>query len=236
MSDARERPSARPRILVVEDEAKTAAALRLYLEHAGFEARVAATGTQGLAEARTDAYALVLLDILLPGIDGLAICRALRSESDVPVILLTARTTESDRLEGLGLGADDYVTKPFSPREVVARVRAVLRRSRRAQDRGPAEIRTRSLVVDRATRSVLVRGRPARLTPAEFELLAALAAAPERVFTRSELAERAFGEDYAGLERTIDAHVMRLRRKIEDPARPALVVTVFGVGYKLADV
>ncbi len=224
----------RQRILVVEDDRKTAASLRLYLENAGFEVLTAFTGSEALRLARETAPDLLLLDAMLPEVDGFAVCRALRAERDVPVILVTARSTEEDKLEGLALGADDYVTKPFSPREVVARVRAVLRRVRRPE-RGPASVRTRQIEIDVETHAAAVRGRPVDLTPAEFDLLAAFARAPGRAFSRADLVERAFGEDYEGLERTLDAHVMRLRRKIESPGQPPLLVTVFGIGYKLDD-
>ncbi|HYK42370.1 MAG TPA: response regulator transcription factor [Thermoanaerobaculia bacterium] len=225
----------RPRVLIVEDEPKTAAMLRLYLEHGGFEVLAAADGNEGLRLAREKSPDLLVLDLMLPGLDGLAICRALRSESDLPIVLLTARTTEQDRIAGLGIGADDYVSKPFSPRELMLRIRAVLRRTRRAAERAPGLLRTANVVVDPGRREAIVRGRPVELPPAEFALLAALARSPGRAFTREELVERAFGSSYEGLDRTIDAHVMRLRRKIETPGSPPLLVTVFGVGYKLAD-
>ena len=223
------------RILIVEDEPKTAATLRLYLEHGGFSVQVATDGAAGLRAARQECPDLIVLDGMLPEIDGLAVCRALRSESDVPIVLLTARTTEDDKLRGLQLGADDYVTKPFSPREVVARIRAVLRRSRREDGDVKGVLRTRHVVVDLDRREAAVRGRAVLLPPAEFAILAALARSPGRAFTREELVQRAFGAEYDGLDRTVDAHVMRLRRKIEDPGADPLVVTVFGVGYKLAD-
>ena len=225
----------RSRILIVEDEPKTAAALRLYLEHGGFEVLHASDGAEGLKLARQKRPDLLVLDLMLPGLDGLAVCRALRSESDVPILLLTARTTEQDKLAGLGIGADDYVTKPFSPRELVLRVRALLRRARPRGEPSREVLRTRSLAVDLGRHEATVRGRAVDLPPAEFALLAALARSPGRAFTREELVERAFGPSYEGMDRTIDAHVMRLRRKIEEPGRPPLLVTVFGVGYKLAD-
>ncbi len=224
-----------PRVLVVEDEAKSAATLRLYLEKSGFEARVARDGAEGLSIARSWSPDLLLLDIMLPEVDGLSICRALRAESDVPILLLSARTTEEDRLRGLRLGADDYVTKPFSPREVVARVRAILRRTKAPEEREDEILRSLSLEITMSNREARVRGRVVDLPPAEFSLLVALARSPGRVFSREELVERAFGPGYDGLDRTIDAHVMRLRRKIEQEGHPALLVTVFGVGYKLAD-
>ncbi|MEO8190802.1 MAG: response regulator transcription factor [Acidobacteriota bacterium] len=232
---SRSAPSPRLRILVVEDEPKTAATVRLYLEHGGFDVRVAADGAAGLRAAREERPDLIVLDGMLPEIDGLAVCRALRSESDVPIVLLTARTTEDDKLRGLQLGADDYVTKPFSPRELVARIRAVLRRSRREDGGARGVLRTRHIVVDLDRREAAVRGRVVVLPPAEFALLAALVRSPGRAFTREELVSRAFGAEYEGLDRTVDAHVMRLRRKIDDPKTDPLVVTVFGVGYKLAD-
>ena len=227
------------RVLIVEDDAKTAATLRLYLEHAGFEVSTATTGPEALSRQRARPADLVLLDVMIPEVDGLAVCRALRAESDVATILVTARTTEGDKLEGLASGADDYVTKPFSPREVVARVRAVLRRAPTGGEGGSGDTRGRlqscSIVLDLSTRQALVRGKPVALTRAEFDLLAAFLRAPGRVFSRQEIGQRAFGDDYDALDRTVDAHVMRLRRKIEDPRREPLLVTVHGIGYKLAD-
>ena len=176
---------------------------------------------------------LVILDLMLPRLDGMEVCRRLREESTIPIIMLTARSSEEDRLEGLDLGADDYVVKPFSPRELAARVRAVLRRAPGASaDEAP--IRIGALVVDPARHEVTVEGRRVDLTPREFRLLEVLARAPGRAFTRSELVERAFGAESEALDRTIDAHVVNLRRKVEaDPAHPAIVETVFGVGYRL---
>ncbi|MEO6326662.1 MAG: response regulator transcription factor [Thermoanaerobaculia bacterium] len=224
-----------PAILVVEDDRKTAASLRLYLEHGRFDVTVAHTGRDGLAAARARTFDLVVLDLMLPEIDGLAVCRAIRAESEVPVLMLTARSTEDDTLAGLGAGADDYVTKPFSPRELVARVRAILRRARPGS-RLQRVLVTRSLRLDPARHEVLVRGEEVRLTRAEFGLLVTFARFPGRTFTRDELVEQTFGSDFDGLERSIDAHVTRLRRKIEAPGRaPSIIVTVFGIGYKLDD-
>jgi DNA-binding response OmpR family regulator len=222
------------RILVVDDDPKTVASVRLYLEHAGYQVDDAGDGRAALERARAaPAPDLVVLDRMLPQVDGLAVCRALRAESALPIILLTARTTEADRLEGLDLGADDYVSKPFSPRELVARVRAVLRRTQAGLAEGT--IRVGELAVDLARREVTVGGRPVALTPREFALLVALCRAPGRVFTRQELLERAFAADSDALARTVDAHVMNLRRKLEpDPAAPTYVETVFGVGYRCA--
>jgi DNA-binding response OmpR family regulator len=226
----------RPRILVAEDDVKTVAAVRLYLEDAGYEVVHAGDGRTALARAREKPSPhLIVLDRMLPQADGLAVCRALREESDVPIILLTALTTENDRLEGLDAGADDYVCKPFSPRELVARVRAVLRRfPAGVRDRRPIAIG--ELLVDPARREVRMGERVVALTPREFGLLEVLARTPGRAFTRDELVERAFGDGYEALDRTVDAHVVNLRRKLEpDPSQPAWILTVFGVGYRLAD-
>jgi len=235
----------RTRVLVVDDDPKILASLRLYLEHAGYEVAAAGDGLRALAAARAFHPDLVVLDVMLPKGDGLFVGRELRAESDVPILFLTARATEEDRLEGLDLGADDYVTKPFSPRELVARVRAILRRALErgeppaGDDRTPAPagelpIRLPGLVLDPARHEVRVRGERIDLTPREFRLLHALARDPGRAMTRDELAERAFGPEYEGLARTVDAHVANLRRKIErDPADPVFVETVFGVGYRM---
>jgi DNA-binding response OmpR family regulator len=223
------------RILVVDDDAKTVALVRLYLEHAGYDVVTAADGRRALALARAGPPpALIVLDVMLPHIDGREVCRALRAESDVPIIMLTARTDEEDRLESLDQGADDYVVKPFSPRELTARVRAVLRRSPAGAEGGPP-IRMPGLLIDPARHEVRARGRAVELTPRELRLLTALARSPGRAFTREELVARAFGPDFEGLDRTIDAHVMNLRKKIEaDPASPEWIQTVFGVGYRFA--
>ncbi len=221
------------RILVVEDDPKTAASVRLYLEHAGFQVVSAVDGKRALELARSTTPNLIVLDLMLPGLGGLEICRRLREESSIPIIMLTARSTEEDRLLGLDLGADDYVVKPFSPRELAARVRAVLRRVPGDGETGPP-IRVGGIVIDPARHEVTVRGRRADLTPREFRLLQVFARAPGRAFTRSELVELAFGVESEALDRTIDAHIVNLRRKIElDPVRPALIETVYGVGYRL---
>jgi DNA-binding response OmpR family regulator len=224
----------RPRILVVDDDAKTVASVRLYLDHAGLDVVSAGDGREALRIAlAAPPPDLIVLDLMLPGLSGLDVCRRLREESAIPIIMLTARSTEEDRLEGLELGADDYVVKPFSPRELAARVRAVLRRAQVAGAPGPP-IRVGDLVIDTGRHEVTVRGAKVSLTPREFRLLEVLARAPGRAFSRSELVERAFGADSAALDRTIDAHRVNLRRKIErDPASPALIETVYGVGYRL---
>jgi DNA-binding response OmpR family regulator len=219
------------RVLVVDDEKKIVESCRLYLEHAGYEVVCAYNGEQALAEARDSRPDLVVLDLMLPRVDGLEVCRRLRAGSQVPILMLTARSTEEDKLLGLGLGADDYLVKPFSPRELVARVRAILRRAPPAG----AVLRFGALEIDPERHEVRRGGEPVTLTPREFDLLAALARAPGRAFTRARLVAAAFGEDSEVLERTVDAHVMNLRRKIEDdPAAPRLVVTVPGVGYRFA--
>ncbi len=224
-------------ILLIDDEVKLARTLSLYLEQAGFQPLTATDGPQGLAVFRHAKPDLVLLDLNLPGgLDGLEVCRQIRRESPAPIIMLTARVEEVDRLIGLELGADDYVTKPFSPREVVARVRAVLRRSA-APTGGIGEVlRAADLEVDLGRRLVQVADRPVELTPVEFGILAVLIRQPGQVFTRTQLLEAVQGTTFEGYDRTIDQHVKNLRHKLEpDPAAPRYVLTVFGVGYKLAE-
>ena len=221
------------KILVVDDDRKTVDLVRLYLEKDGYQVLPAYDGQQALELARHKSPDLLVLDLMLPKIDGLDLCRILRAETRVPIILLTARTTEDDKLLGLDLGADDYITKPFSPRELLARVRAVLRRAAPEAPAEPSEARCGNLSIHFPSREVRLRGLPVRLTPKEYRLLEILVKEPNRVFTRLELLERAFGFDYEGLERTIDVHLMNLRRKIEsDPAQPVYVRTVYGMGYK----
>ena len=223
------------RVLVAEDDPKTSALLRLYLENAEFAVTVCETGRRALEEIRVSAPDLVLLDVMLPEVNGFSVCRAIRSESAVPVILLTARSTEKDKLHGLSLGADDYVTKPFSPRELVARVRAVLRRSaaQPGETRDGRPLRCGTLVLDPVRHEVRRGGHAVPVTPAEFRLLEVFLRAPGRTFSRSELLERAFGSESGTLDRTIDAHVMKLRRKLAAGAAGGQIVTVFGVGYKI---
>jgi DNA-binding response OmpR family regulator len=224
------------RILVAEDDPKQAHLIRLYLEREGHSVLVVDDGRRALEQSRARRPDLLVLDVMLPGVDGLDVCRILRAESDVPILLLTARSTEDDKLLGLDIGADDYVTKPFSPRELAARVRALLRRAGKT---APSEGERRAvgdLEIDAARFEVRVGGRPVALTAKEFGILEVLAAEPGRVFTRAQIIDRAFGFDHYVLERTVDAHVMNLRRKIErDPARPRYVQTVYGRGYRLAD-
>ncbi len=224
------------RILIIEDEAKIMRTVRLYLEQAGYAVTWAQDGSQGLAAYRHEKPALVLLDLNLPGdVDGLDVCRALRRTANVPIIMLTARSEEVDRLIGLELGADDYITKPFSPREVVARVRAVIRRAEEPQAL-PELLAVAEVRVDLKRHSVTVTGRPMDLTSTEFDLLVALIRAPGQVFTRAQLLDVAQGTTYEGYERTIDQHIKNLRHKIEpEPSRPRYVLTVYGVGYKFVE-
>lgn len=222
------------RILVAEDDQKQAELIRRYLEREGHAVVIARDGRAALDEARARHPDLVVLDVMMPRVDGLDVCRILRMESHTPIVMVTARATEDDVLLGLDLGADDYITKPYSPRELVARVRAILRRG--AGRCEPTPIQVGPLRVDPLRHEVRLDGTLIELTPAEFRLLECLAAEPGRAFTRQRLLETVFGFDHYALDRTVDVHVMNLRRKIEpDPARPAFVLTVFGVGYKLSD-
>ncbi|MBI4769255.1 MAG: response regulator transcription factor [Chloroflexi bacterium] len=224
-------------ILVVDDEPKITRLARDYLEHAGFAVLTAGDGRSALAAARSARPDLVVLDLGLPEMDGLDVCRALRRESNVPIIMLTARIEESDRIVGLELGADDYVTKPFSPKELVARVRAVLRRMENAAS--PSEvIRAGDLTLDLPRMRVTVgpAAREVELTASEFQLLAALARQPGRIFTRAQLLDAVAGVAFESYERAIDSHVKNIRRKLEPDLRePRYVLTVYGVGYKFAD-
>ncbi|MFI6094565.1 response regulator transcription factor [Lentzea sp. NPDC051213] len=221
------------RILVADDDPKQSHLIRAYLEHEGHSVLVARDGRTALDLARSRTPDLVVLDVMMPEVDGLDVCRVLRAESPVPILMLTARATEADLLLGLDLGADDYVAKPYSPRELVARVRALLRRSGVPDAAGP--IRALDVEVDPERFEARVGGELVVLTAKEFELLRVLAAAPGRAFTRAQLLQEMFGFDHNVQERTIDAHVMNLRRKIEpDPAVPRYVLTVPGRGYKFA--
>jgi DNA-binding response OmpR family regulator len=224
------------RILVAEDDPKQANLIRVYLEREGHSVLVAHDGRRALEDSRARRPDLLVLDVMMPGVDGFDVCRILRAESDVAILLLTARSTEEDKLLGLDLGADDYVTKPFSPRELVARVRALLRRAGKGPPVAGAAHTVGELEIDAARFEVRVGDRPVVLTAKEFGILEVLAAEPGRVFTRAQIIDRAFGFDHYVLERTVDAHVMNLRRKIEqDPAQPRYVQTVYGRGYRLAE-
>jgi DNA-binding response OmpR family regulator len=221
------------RILVVDDEPRITRLVRDYLERGGFAVSVARDGDEALLRARTERPDLVVLDLGLPRLDGLDVTRTLRRDTATPIIILTARDDEADRIVGLELGADDYVTKPFSPRELVARVRAVLRR--RAPQAGDV-LRAGSLELDLPRMRLAVGGHPVELTATEFSLLAAMAREPGRVFTRSQLLDAIHGVAFESYERAIDAHVKNIRRKIEaDPRSPRHLLTVYGVGYRLAD-
>ncbi|MCS7222594.1 MAG: response regulator transcription factor [Anaerolineae bacterium] len=220
------------KILIVEDEMKIARTVRLYLEQSGFQVTTVHDGALAMPAFRHERPDLVILDLLLPHMDGWEICRQIRRESDVPIIMLTARDQETDRIVGLELGADDYITKPFSPREVVARVRAILRRVRGALQ-PLLIIRAGDVVVDLERREASVAGRPLELTPTEFDLLAVLASHPGQVFTRLQLLDQLQGSAYAGYERVIDQHIKNLRAKLGDDAHnPRYIATVYGVGYK----
>jgi len=227
------------RVLVVDDEVQIVRVLRGYLEKAGFVVLTAHDGEEALRIARQESPDLVVLDLMLPGMDGLDVCRALRKESNVPIIMLTARVEETDRIIGLELGADDYVTKPFSPREIVARARAVLRRTRGAERTLDSEevLEIGELRLDVARHSLRAGQRVVELTPSEFEILRVMMRAPGRVFTRAQLLEAAQGVAYEGYERTIDTHIKNLRQKVEEePRQPKYLHTVHGVGYKLQEV
>ncbi len=223
-------------ILVVDDEPRIVQLARDYLEHAGFTVLTASDGQGALMTARTRNPDLVVLDLGLPGLDGLDVTRALRRDSGVPIVMLTARSEESDKLVGLELGADDYLTKPFSPKELVARVRAVLRRTDPARAAADV-IRAGDVELDVNRMRVTVGDRRIDLTPTEFQLLATLARQPGRILTRSQLLDALHGVAFDSYERAIDAHVKNIRRKIEpDPRAPRYLQTVFGVGYRFADV
>jgi DNA-binding response OmpR family regulator len=221
-----------PTILVIEDEPELVKVLRAYLEQAGFNVLTAYRGDSGLSTWEHRHPDLVILDLNLPGLDGLDVARSIRRKSDTPIIMLTARVEEADQLIGLELGADDYVTKPFSPRVVVARVRALLRRME-AGPAAPQVLRAADLEIDLQAHTVARADQLLDLTPTEFNLLATLAAQPGRAFTRLQLLEAAQGSAYEGYERSIDAHIKNLRAKIElDTKEPRYIETVFGVGYR----
>ena len=222
-------------ILIVDDEPRIAEIARDYLQNAGFSVTTAANGVDALKTIQRSPPDLIVLDLALPGMDGLDVARAVRRDSNVPIIMLTARVEESDKLVGLELGADDYITKPFSPRELVARVRAVMRRTESAAERSDV-LRVGDLVLDLPRRKTTVRDRSVDLTPTEFQLLATLARHPGRVFTRAQLLDAMRGIAVESFERAIDAHVKNIRRKIErDPRNPRYVLTIYGIGYKCAD-
>ena len=217
------------RVLLVEDDDKTAQVVRSYLLSEGYDVQIAADGLAALRAAQNDPPAIVVLDLMLPKVDGLEVCRTLRRLGNIPIIMLTARTTERDKLEGLRAGADDYVSKPFSPRELVARIKSILRRS------APSVRETIGAVtIDRGARRVGVRGQTLALTPTEYRLIEALVDAKGAILARADLVDRALGLEYEGMDRTIDVHVRNIRKKIERAGGPAHVIrTAFGIGYAL---
>ena len=227
--------STNKKVLVVDDDVKTVEMVKLYLKRDGYKVLAAYDGIEALRLARESRPDLIVLDLMLPGMDGLEVCRKVREESDVPIIMLTARTTENDRLAGLDSGADDYVTKPFSPRELAARVRAVLRRiPEEVLMRGPEEMRQGELTVNFRKHEASVAGNVLNLTPIEFNLLGIMAREPHRVFSRAQLIEMAVGYDFEGFDRTIDVHIHNLRRKMEAVSSNSVQIkTVYGTGYKL---
>ncbi len=222
-------------VLVVEDEMKIARLVRDYLHQAGFAVIEASDGSTALSLARAERPDMIVLDLGLPGMDGLDVTRQLRASSSVPIIMLTARSEETDRIVGLELGADDYVTKPFSPKELVARIRAVLRRADATLGGGEI-VRAGPVEIDIPKRRVTVADEQIDLTGSEFDLLLVLARQPGRIYTRAQLLDAVHGVSFESYERSVDAHIKNIRRKIEpDPKRPSLVLTVYGVGYKFSD-
>ena len=222
------------KILVVDDDAKTVELVKMYLNRDGYRVITAYDGKEALRMAREERPDLMVLDLMLPGINGLDICRTIRAESDMPIIMLTALTTDDDRLRGLDTGADDYVSKPFSPRELAARVRAILRRI--PGERGPDKVEYKGLTVDYLKHEAYLDGQPLNLTPVEFKILGVLVREPGRVFSRAQIIEHALGLDFDGFDRTIDVHILKLRRKLEpDPRNPRYIKTIYGAGYKLVE-
>jgi len=223
------------KVLVVDDDTKSVELVRLYLNRDGYRVLTAYDGVEALRLAREGHPDLIVLDLMLPGINGLEICRTLRNESDVPIIMLTARTTDEDKLTGLDMGADDYITKPFSPRELAARIRAVLRRL--PGERGPDVLSHGKLTLNFLKHEAYFQDNPLNLTSVEFKLLGVFTREPGRVFSRAQLIEKALGHDFEGFDRTIDVHIRNLRLKLEpDPRHPRYIQTVYGVGYKLSEV
>lgn len=221
------------KILIVDDEPQIVKVLKAYLEKAGYQTVTAADGNTALAAFQREKPDFVILDLNLPGMDGLDVCKAIRRDSDIPILMLTARVEEADRLIGLELGADDYVLKPFSPREVVARVKTIFRRTTGAAPARKGIIQVGELVIDPGLHTVTLAGRPIELTPTEFEILVVLASQPRRVFSRLQIMEQAQGDSFEGYERTIDAHIKNIRLKLEpNPKKPKYIQTVFGLGYK----
>ena len=228
---------ARERVLVVDDEPTVREVVQHYLEREGYRVHVATDGPGALAALAAETPDLIVLDLMLPGVDGLDVCRQVRATGATPIIMLTAKGHESDRIVGLELGADDYVVKPFSPRELVARVRSVLRRTRSGDGQPPSPLRAGDMVVDPATREVSVAGRPVSLTVREFDLLAFLVGHPRQVFTRGQLLRQVWEYTWLGDTSTVTVHIRRLRAKVEDdPSNPMRLQTVYGVGYRFLPV
>ena len=227
------------KVLIVEDDAHVVRLLRLYLEQDGHEVLSVGNGIDGLRLAREAQPDLVVLDLMLPKLNGMSVCRMLREESDVPIVMLTARADEPHRLEGLDMGADDYVTKPFSPRELAARVRAVLRRTAREKtEEGPSTLTRNGLKLNLMSRKVWVDGSEIGMTPTEFRILAMFMKEPGRTFTRDQIIDRVFGYDFDGFDRTIDVHVSNLRKRISDGKGvkgQKRIQTVYGVGYRFGN-
>jgi DNA-binding response OmpR family regulator len=222
-------------VLVVEDDKKIARVVELYLEQAGYRVVQASTGREALDAAAKELPLLVILDLMLPDIGGEQVIQELKALGDIPVIMLTSRSSEEDRVAGFSLGADDYVVKPFSPRELVFRAKAVLKRTSRDDltDAEAVSFEQGTLVLDGHRYEVKRKGRPVNLTPTEFKVLFTLASHPDRIITRGELVEKALGYQFEGYERSIDAHVKNIRQKIQDdPKKPSFILTVYGVGYK----
>jgi DNA-binding response OmpR family regulator len=220
------------KILVIDDETQILKVLKAYLEKAGYQVLTSTDGTTGLLIFQREKPDFMILDLNLPGLDGLDVCKAVRRDSNIPILMLTARVEETDRLIGLELGADDYVVKPFSPREVVARVKTIFRRAT-IQQAWPDIIQVGDLVIDLEQHTVNLAGKSIELTPTEFDILVALARQPRRVFSRLQIMEQAQGNAFEGYERTIDAHIKNIRLKLEpNPRKPVYIQTVFGLGYK----
>lgn len=224
-------------ILVVEDDPKIAHIVKVYLEGAGFRVIHVDRGAKALEEARKEKPLLVILDLMLPDMGGEEVCLRIKEIADIPIIMVTAKSSEEERVAGFALGADDYVVKPFSPRELVSRVKAVLKRFEKGALGGESGMSFNggALILDGATYKALKRGEEIRLTPTEFKVLFSLASSPHKVFTRSELVEKALGYQFEGYERSVDAHIKNIRHKLEDdPQSPVFIHTIYGVGYRFA--
>ena len=221
------------KLLLVDDDPDLLYTLEKYLQKAGYTTVLANNGKSAIETFNTEKPDAALIDVMMPELDGFEVVKKIRSESDIPIILLTARSDETDKVVGLELGADDYVTKPFSPREVVARLKAIMRRGNQKQE-NPSKITIGKITIDKNTRSVIRENSPIQLTKTEFDILLTLMESPEQVFTRDQIIDKVLGYTYEGFERTIDAHIRNIRKKIEpDANNPDYIKTVFGVGYKI---